>query len=81
MGKTSGSSKMPGCIAENGADMAELPPAPMGVRQTADYLGVGENVVRSLCRTGRLNAFKPKGQWRILPSDLSDYIMKQLQKK
>lgn len=80
MGKTSESSKRPGCIAESGADIAELPPVPMSVRQAADYLGVGENVIRSLCRTGGLSAFKPKGQWRILPSDLSDYIMKQLQK-
>jgi excisionase family DNA binding protein len=62
------------------SDASEPPAPPLTARQAADYLGIGEPVLRRLCRTGQLRAFKVGGQWRVNPADISDYIMKQLQK-
>lgn len=61
-------------------DGNSIPSVPMTTRQVADYLAVGEDVVRELFRSGRLRAFKAGGQWRTSPEDVSDYILKQLQK-
>ena len=66
--------------AAGGTDFAEPSSMPMTTRQAADYLSIGEDVLRRLCRTGRLRAFKAGGQWRVYAEDLMDYIMKQLQK-
>lgn len=64
----------------DGSHTTGLLSTPMTARQAADYLGIGENVLRMLCRNRRLRAFKASGQWRVLHADLMDYIMKQLQK-
>jgi excisionase family DNA binding protein len=53
---------------------------PLTARQAADYLGIGEAVLRRLCRTGCLRGFKAGGQWRVYPEDITAYILKQLQK-
>lgn len=66
--------------AKESASVEPIPAPPMTLRQAAGYLGVGENVLRTLCRQGRVHAFKAGGQWRILPQDLTNYILKQLQK-
>ena len=63
-----------------GADAPELPASPMNVRQVADYLGVGEAIARHLFRTGQVAAFKVGGRWRARPEDVTDYILKKLQK-
>jgi excisionase family DNA binding protein len=52
----------------------------MTVREAAAYLGIREKTFRRLCRTSALRAFKAGGQWRVYPAELTDYIMKQLQK-
>lgn len=64
----------------DGSSSTGLLATPMTTRQAADYLGIGENVLRMLCRNRRLRAFKAGGQWRVLHADLMDYIIKQLQK-
>ncbi len=58
-----------------------LPRAPMTLHQLADYLGIGEAVARRLCRIQKIPAFKVGGQWRVLPDDVTDFILTQLQKK
>lgn len=66
--------------AKGQSETATLPAMPMTLRQIAGYLGVGDAVVRHLCRTGGIKAFKVGGQWRAYPEHITDYIMKQLQK-
>jgi excisionase family DNA binding protein len=62
------------------AGVAPLPSLPITVREAAAYLGITEKTFRRLCRTSALRAFKAGGQWRVYPAELTDYIMKQLQK-
>jgi excisionase family DNA binding protein len=49
-------------------------------REAATYLGITEKTFRRLCRTSALRAFKAGGQWRVYPAELTDYILKRLQK-
>ena len=43
-------------------------------RDVADVLRVSEVTVARAIRNGKLSAFRVGGQWRILGSDLSQYI-------
>lgn len=52
---------------------------PMNVREVADYLGVSDDVARSLLRSRKIKAFKAGGQWRVWRRDLLDFVMTQLQ--
>ena len=65
---------------DTGSQTPAQPDVSMSTQQVADYLGVSEDVARSLFRSKRMRAFKVGGQWRVYAEDLMDYIMKQLQK-
>ena len=57
-----------------------LPP-PLTVREVANYLGVSDDVVRSLIAKKKLKAIKIGGQWRIFPADLAEYVISRLEKE
>ena len=44
------------------------------VREVADYLSVSERVIRHLIKSGKIEATKISGQWRISNSSLSKYL-------
>jgi excisionase family DNA binding protein len=48
---------------------------PLTVAEVASFLGVGDDVVRDLIRMKKLRSAKVGGQYRILRSDLSEYLM------
>lgn len=58
--------------------IASLPPPPLTVHEAADYLGVGEDVLRSLLRRRIIKGFKVGGQWRIPRESLSDFLMRSM---
>jgi excisionase family DNA binding protein len=60
--------------------MHNLPPPPLSVHETADYLGVSERVVRRLLRMQQLDGLKVAGAWRISRAGLQDYVVRQLSK-
>jgi excisionase family DNA binding protein len=57
-----------------------LPPPPLTVREVAGYLGVGDDVVRSLINKKKLKAIKVEGQWSIFRADLAEYIMSKIER-
>jgi excisionase family DNA binding protein len=61
-------------------DVNSMPP-PLTVREAASFLGLSDDVTRDLLRTKRLVGFKASGQWRVLTSSLSEYIVAQLSKR
>jgi excisionase family DNA binding protein len=58
----------------------ELGAPPLTVKEVANYLGVSADVVRYEIKHRRLRAFKVRGQWRIFPEDLKEYVTAQLGK-
>ena len=57
-----------------------LPPPPLTVREVADYLGVGDDVVRALIKNKKLKAIKVGGRWRIFRADLAEYVISKMEK-
>lgn len=53
---------------------------PLTVAEVASFLGVGDDVVRDLIRKKKLRAGKVGGRYRILRSDLSEYLMSTFNK-
>jgi excisionase family DNA binding protein len=49
------------------------------VREVANYLGVGEDVVRWLISKKKLKAKKVGGRWRVFREDLIKYLMSKLE--
>lgn len=54
---------------------------PLTLREIASSLSVSESVARDLLRKGKLVGFKVGGQWRAMPSAVSDFIITQLAKR
>lgn len=53
---------------------------PLTVAEVASFLGVGDDVVRDLIRKKKLRAGKVGGRYRILHSDLSEYLISIFEK-
>lgn len=49
----------------------------LSLRQVAEELNVNERTVYRLARSGKLPAFRVAGSWRVLRSDLDQWIAAQ----
>ncbi len=54
--------------------------SPLSVRETANQLGVSEDITRYLLSKRKLAGFKVSGQWRVPPDAITEYIIAQLAK-
>lgn len=61
------------------SEPAQIVP-PLTVRETADQLGISDDVARYLLRKQKLAGFKVGGQWRVPRDAITEFIITQLAK-
>lgn len=73
------SAPMNGAARHDGRASEPLPLL-LTVREVGSYFGIGDDVVRHLIRTQKLQGAKVGGQWRVHPTAIAEYVMRTFEK-
>lgn len=53
---------------------------PMTLREIANFLAISDDVARDLLRKKKIRSFKAGGQWRAMPQEVAEFVIRQLSK-